>query len=169
MNNTANLGFSIKTDFMKIHRLEKTQILPITLEQAWQFFSTPLNLNEITPEDMSFEILSNLEGQQMYQGMIINYIVRPVANIPMRWTTEIKHVQDHAYFVDEQRFGPYAFWHHKHFFEEHPEGVKMTDIVDYGLPFGFLGSIAHAVFVKRKLESIFEYRYNKLSVFFSNK
>ena len=154
---------------MKIHRLERTQVLPLTLEEAWDFFSTPLNLNEITPEDMSFEILSDLEGQKMYEGMIINYIVRPVANIPMRWTTEIKHVKDYAFFVDEQRFGPYSFWHHKHFFEEHAEGVKMTDIVDYGLPLGPLGDIAHAVFVKKKLATIFDYRYDTLEKRFPKK
>lgn len=147
---------------MKVHRLERTQILPISLEEAWDFFSTPLNLNEITPDDLSFEILSDLEGQKMYEGMIINYIVRPVANIPFRWTTEIKHVTERAYFVDEQRFGPYSFWHHKHFFEPHEKGVKMTDIVDYGLPLGFLGDIAHAVFVKNKLKHIFDHRYKVL-------
>lgn len=148
---------------MKIHRLERTQILPLTLDEAWDFFSTPLNLNEITPEDMSFEILSDdLESQKMYEGMIINYVVKPIANIPLRWTTEIKHVVDKVYFVDEQRFGPYSFWHHKHFFEEHPEGIKMTDIVDYGLPFGPLGDLAHAVFVKKKLAAIFDFRYQTL-------
>jgi ligand-binding SRPBCC domain-containing protein len=154
---------------MKIHRLERTQILPLTLKEAWDFFSTPLNLNEITPDDMSFEILSDLEGQKMHEGMIINYKVRPIANIPLRWTTEIKHVKDHAYFVDEQRFGPYSFWHHKHFFEEHPEGVKMQDVVDYALPFGPLGDLAHAVFVKKKLQDIFNYRYEILEKRFPKK
>ena len=155
---------------MKIHRLERTQILPLTLDEAWNFFSTPLNLNEITPADMSFEILSDdLEGTKMYAGMIINYVVKPIANIPLRWTTEIKHVKEKAYFADEQRFGPYAFWHHKHFFEEHPEGIKMTDIVDYGLPLGPLGDIAHAVFVKKKLSYIFDFRYQALEKHFPKK
>ncbi len=147
---------------MKVHTIETVQYLPISLEEAWEFFSTPLNLNEITPDDLSFEILSDLEGKKMYQGMIINYIVRPFLNIPMRWTTEIKHVKDHSYFVDEQRFGPYAFWHHKHFFEKTDNGVKMTDIVDYGLPLGPLGELANVLYVKKQLNTIFDYRFRIL-------
>lgn len=153
---------------MRIHQLKQVQLLPITLSEAWDYFSTPLNLNEITPDDMHFEVLTKgLENQKMYEGMIINYIVRPVANVPMRWTTEITHVREHEYFVDEQRFGPYAFWHHKHFFEDHPEGVLMTDIVDYGLPLGFLGEIANSIFVQQKLHSIFNYRHKKLEHLFT--
>ena len=152
---------------MRVYQLKRTQILPLSLEEAWSFFSTPQNLNEITPDDMSFEILSPKPSKNMYEGMIINYIVRPVLNIPMRWTTEIKHVKEQHYFVDEQRFGPYAFWHHKHFFETHPDGVKMTDIVDYALPFGPLGEIARLIFVEKKLNSIFDFRYKKLESMFT--
>lgn len=151
---------------MKIHRLERTQVLPISLEEAWDFFSTPLNLNEITPDDLSFDILTDIRGQKMYPGMIINYKVSPFLGISMRWTTEITHVEEGHYFVDEQRFGPYGFWHHKHFFEVHPDGVKMTDIVDYGLPLGPLGSIAHVLFVKRQLNHIFDFRIKKLNELF---
>lgn len=151
---------------MRVHRLKTEQTLPISMEEAWEFFSTPLNLNEITPPDMSFEILSNLKGQKMYPGMIINYKVSPFLGIKLRWTTEITHVKDHAYFVDEQRFGPYAFWHHKHFFEETKDGVHMTDIVDYGLPLGPLGEIANVVYVKNQLQHIFDYRLQKLNQLF---
>jgi len=154
---------------MRIHQLKKTQILPISLEEAWDFFSTPLNLNEITPDTMSFEILTHLKGVKMYPGMIINYKVSPLLGIKLRWTTEITHVKDHSYFVDEQRFGPYAFWHHKHFFEPHKEGVLMTDIVDYGLPLGPLGEIARLIYVERQLKDIFDYRYQKLMEVFPQK
>ncbi len=154
---------------MRIHQIKKTQILPISLDKAWDFFSTPLNLNEITPENMSFEILTDLKGVQMYPGMIINYKVSPFLGIKLRWTTEITHVEERRFFVDEQRFGPYAFWHHKHFFEAHEEGVLMTDIVDYGLPFGPLGEIAKLLFVERQLTEIFDYRYLKLQDLFSQK
>lgn len=147
---------------MKVYRLSKTQKLPISMEEAWAFFSTPKNLQEITPDDLKFKILTNLEGEKMYPGQIINYIVTPLAGIPMRWTTEITHVSEGRYFVDEQRFGPYAFWHHKHFFEVIPGGVLATDIVDYALPLGWLGQLAHALFVKKKLNHIFEFRYKVL-------
>lgn len=151
---------------MRIYTLQREQHLPISLEKAWEFFSTPLNLNEMTPEDMSFEILTDVEGKKMYPGMIINYKVSPFPGIKMRWTTEITHVEEFKYFVDEQRFGPYSFWHHKHFFEEVEGGVKTTDIVDYGLPLGPLGAIAHEVFVKNKLKHIFDFRYRKMAELF---
>jgi ligand-binding SRPBCC domain-containing protein len=147
---------------MKVYRLSKTQKLPITMEEAWAFFSTPKNLQEITPDDLKFKILTNLDGEKMYPGQVINYIVTPIAGIPMRWTTEITHVSEGKYFVDEQRFGPYAFWHHKHFFEAIPGGVLATDVVDYALPFGLLGRIAHSLFVRNKLRAIFDFRYSIL-------
>ncbi len=151
---------------MKVYRLKKTQVLPITMEEAWDFFSTPLNLQEITPDDMNFNILSDIRGEKMYSGQIINYKVQPFPLVSMRWTTEITHVEEGKYFVDEQRFGPYAFWHHKHFFEEVPGGVLATDIVDYAIPFGFIGRIANSILVKRKLDHIFDFRYQKLEEVF---
>ena len=147
---------------MKVYRLKKTQKLPISLDEAWAFFSTPKNLQEITPDALKFEILSDLRSDEMYPGQIINYFVTPMLGIKMRWTTEITHVESRKYFVDEQRFGPYAFWHHKHFFEPIEGGVLATDIVDYALPLGFLGRIAHTMFVKQKLEHIFDFRFKIL-------
>jgi ligand-binding SRPBCC domain-containing protein len=143
---------------MKIYTLTKKQFLPITLDEAWAFFSTPINLKKITPEYMGFNILTNLGDSKMYPGQIIHYIVTPVLGIPMRWTTEITHVIDRKYFVDEQRFGPYSFWHHQHWFCEVDGGVEMTDIVNYGIPLGFLGQIANTIFVQSKLQEIFDYR-----------
>ncbi len=152
---------------MKIYRLEKKVILTSDMETVWDFFSSPLNLNEITPPDMSFEILSNLTGLKMYPGMIINYKVRPFLNIPMRWTTEITHCEEGHYFVDEQRFGPYSFWHHKHFFKKVEGGIEMTDIVDYGLPLGILGQIANSIYVEQKLQGIFDYRNEVIHTLFA--
>ena len=116
---------------------------------------------------MSFDILSGAD-RPMYPGQIIQYIVTPILGIKTKWVTEITQVCDHEFFIDEQRFGPYALWHHKHFIKEIPGGVEMIDIVDYKLPFGLLGRIAHPLLVKGKLNEIFEYRYNKLIELFGN-
>jgi ligand-binding SRPBCC domain-containing protein len=152
---------------MKIYQLRQEQFLPISLDKAWNFFSTPKNLEKITPEDMSFQILSDLGDGKAYAGQIINYKVSPFKGVKMRWTTEICHCEDRKYFVDEQRFGPYSFWHHKHFFNEVEGGVKMIDIVDYALPLGILGQLAHTIFVRKKLVGIFEYRFQILEKKFS--
>lgn len=143
---------------MKIFSLERQILIKASMDEVWEYFSTPLNLNDLTPEDMRFHVLSDLKGKKMYQGMIINYKVAPVLNIPLRWTTEITHCVDKQFFVDEQRFGPYAFWHHQHHFEQVPDGVLMTDIVHYAMPFSFLGWIVNALFVKQKLNGIFDFR-----------
>ncbi len=147
---------------MTIHTLEQEQRLPITLEAAWEFFSSPRNLDEITPGDMGFKIVS-LPGDKMYEGQIITYKVMIFPGIWMPWVTEIKAVHEGHSFVDEQRFGPYKFWHHRHTFEEIPGGVLMRDLVHYGLGFGPFGAIAHAVFVRAKLKSIFSFRSAELA------
>lgn len=147
---------------MKLHQLRQEQILLISITEAWEFFSTPSNLEAITPDDMKFEILSKIKGEKAYAGQIINYKVQPFSGIKLRWTTEISQCVEGKYFVDEQRFGPYAFWHHKHFFYPHKDGTRMVDIVDYGLPFGILGNLVHSLFVRKKLESIFAHRYKVL-------
>ena len=146
---------------MKIYRLHKTQNIPITMNQAWEFLSSPANLKTITPDYMGFHILSGAD-RPMFPGQIIQYIVTPVMGIKTKWVTEITHVKDKEYFVDEQRFGPYALWHHKHFIKPIDGGVEMEDIIDYKIPFGILGQIVHPFLVKPKLEEIFEYRQKKL-------
>ena len=146
---------------MKIYRLHKTQNIPITMNQAWEFLSSPANLKTITPDYMGFHILSCAD-RPMFPGQIIQYIVYPVMGIKTKWVTEITHVKDKEYFVDEQRFGPYALWHHKHFIKPIDGGVEMEDIIDYKIPFGILGQMVHPFLVKPKLEEIFEYRQKKL-------
>jgi len=150
---------------MKIYTLHKKQKLPISVNQAWDFLSDPRNLKTITPDYMGFNILSGAD-RAMFAGQIIQYIVTPVLGIKTKWVTEITHVLDNHYFVDEQRFGPYALWHHKHFIKEIDGGVEMEDIVDYKLPLGFLGQLVHPILVKPKLEEIFNYRTKKLEQLF---
>lgn len=152
---------------MTIHTLEQEQRLPISLDAAWEFFSSPRNLDEITPGDLGFKIVS-LPGEKMYEGQIITYKVKIAPMLWVPWVTEIKCVDEGRSFVDEQRFGPYKFWHHRHTFEEIPGGVLMRDLVHYGLGFGPIGAIAHAVFVGAKLKSIFDFRKNELAGKFGN-
>ena len=145
-----------------IHRKQK---LPITLQEAWDFISDPKNLAVITPDTMGFKTLSGDE-RKMFSGQIIHYTITPVLGIKVQWVTEITHVVDKSFFVDEQRYGPYKFWHHKHFLKEISDGVEMEDIVHYKLPMGFLGRLAHPLLVKPKLEEIFNYREKKLKELF---
>lgn len=148
---------------MGVSILERVQRLPISIEEAWDFFSSPLNLRDITPSYMRFQVLSDPKWVgRMYPGQIITYTVRPVLGIPLFWMTEITHVREGEFFVDEQRVGPYALWHHQHHFKPIEGGVEMTDLVHYRLPLGPLGTLAHALFVRRQLEEIFDYRYQVL-------
>lgn len=140
-----------------IHVLEQRQHLPISLEEAWSFFSTPRNLDEITPAELGFRIVYQ-PGDRMYEGQVIEYRVMIAPGIWVPWVTEIKTVRERESFVDEQRFGPYKFWHHLHTFEERDGGVLMVDLVHYALPLWPFGEIGHKVFVRPKLERIFGYR-----------
>jgi ligand-binding SRPBCC domain-containing protein len=143
----------------KVYTLHTYQEMPISLDTAWDFFSSPANLAKITPSHMGFHIISKHHGEKMYPGQIIEYTVKPLLGIPLYWMTEITHVQEGAYFVDEQRFGPYSMWHHQHHFKAIPGGVAMEDIVHYKIPMGFLGDIANSLFVKKQLQGIFDYRF----------
>lgn len=149
-----------------MYSIKTVQQLNVSLEEAWDFFSSPKNLQAITPAHMGFKIISSHHGEKMYPGQIIEYIVKPVLGIPLYWMTEITHVQDKKYFVDEQRFGPYIMWHHQHHFKETATGVEMTDIVHYKLPFWFLGDIAQVLFVKKQLKGIFDFRFRKVEELF---
>ena len=144
-----------------MYTLHKTQKLPLTLQEAWDFISDPKNLAVITPPSMGFKTLTG-DDRSMFAGQIIHYTITPVFGIKMEWVTEITHIAEKSFFVDEQRYGPYKFWHHKHFLKEIPGGVEMDDIVHYKLPMGIFGKIAHPFMVKPKLEEIFEYRQKKL-------
>jgi len=151
---------------MGFYQLHKTQKVPATIDQVWDFISSPANLKKITPEYMGFNITSKLLSEKMYQGMIISYKVCPVLGIKMTWVTEITQVKEKEYFVDEQRVGPYSIWHHEHKIEAIEGGVLMTDIVSYKPPFGFLGSIANSVLIKKQLKEIFDFRVKAVEKMF---
>lgn len=153
---------------MKLYQFRSKESLPISINEAWDFFSNPKNLPQITPPWLNFEITSQL-GDKMYAGMIIAYLVHPLFNIPTTWVTEITHVREPNFFVDEQRFGPYKFWHHQHIFREVKDGVEMEDVVSYAVPFGFLGAIMRKFVIDRKIREIFEFRSTKLVELFGRK
>lgn len=148
---------------MRSYQLNFSQKLPISLAEAWDFFSSPLNLAKITPEDMAFTVTSDLNTiEKMYPGMIITYKVSPALGIKLDWMTEITHVVEGKYFIDEQRFGPYKFWHHQHHFKAVEGGTEMLDLLTYGLPMGIFGQVANSVYVASKLQQIFSYRKKKV-------
>ncbi len=140
-----------------VYTLSKQQYIDAPPARVWEFVSSPANLSRITPPEMGFEMTSPAE-EVMYEGMIITYRVRPLAGIPVTWVTEITHLREGSYFVDEQRSGPYTLWHHRHFIEARGEGTLMTDIVTYRAPFGLLGRVANTFVIRRKLVQIFAYR-----------
>ena len=149
---------------MKLLRSEL--FLPMSLEQAWDFFSSPKNLNEITPPDMVFKITSDVP-EKMYEGMFITYKIAPMFNIPLDWVTEITQIKELEYFVDEQRKGPYNIWHHEHHFKAVKGGVLMTDILYYDIGKSIFGWLAGKLFVDEKVAGIFEYRSLKLGELFT--
>ena len=147
---------------MKVYRLETIGNYPVSIEQAWQFFSDPRNLKLITPEYMDFEILETDLPVNMYAGQVIKYKIRPFPWIKLTWVTEITQVNAPNFFVDEQRSGPYSFWHHQHHFHRTELGIQSKDIVHYAIPLGILGRAAHFFFIRKRLEYIFRYRHQKL-------
>lgn len=145
-----------------IYTLTSEQILPISLEKAWEFFTVPMNLDKITPKEMDFKITNN-PPPKTYKGQIITYKIGVLPLIKSNWITEITHLEDQQFFVDEQRFGPYAMWHHEHHFEKISENeTKMKDIVNFKMPFGILGDLLAGYFVKNKVKFIFESRHTIL-------
>lgn len=152
-----------------IYQLYREQQLNCILETAWDFFTSPMNLAKITPKDMGFTVFSNNGEAQIYEGMIIEYTVSPIMRIPLKWRTVISQVEQHKSFTDFQERGPYQYWNHFHEFIPNEAGVLMRDTVDYKLPFGFIGTIAHSLFVKRKLNQIFDYRYQTLETLINQK
>lgn len=146
--------------------LEREQFLPISIEEAWKFFSTPRNLAVITPPEMGFVIRQPFDEKDAYAGQRITYTVKPVLGIPLTWVTLIEDVEAPYKFVDTQLKGPYTRWWHQHTFEPMDGGVMMRDRVEYELPLGPLGDLAHGIFVKRKLQGIFDYRTTTLERLF---
>lgn len=152
---------------MKTYTLHFEQKLPIPLAEAWNFFSSPLNLAKITPAEMKFKVTSNYTADtKIYPGMLITYKVTPLLGIQMNWVTEITQVKDQKYFVDDQRVGPYAIWHHEHHFTEIKGGVKMVDNLTYAIPYGVIGRIANKILVAKEVQKIFTYREKAINDLF---
>lgn len=149
------------------YQLSREQQLHCDIDTAWSFFSSPNNLSKITPKDMGFTVLSKDIQPEIFEGMLIDYTVSPILGIPLKWQTKITQVDKNKSFTDFQEKGPYKYWNHFHEFIPNSEGVLMKDTVDYELPMGFLGKIAHQAFVKKKLVSIFDYRYQVLEKYFN--
>lgn len=154
------------TSHSGVYTLKSVQNLPVDVPAAWKFLSAPDNLSKITPVHMGFHITSPDLNPEMYPGRIITYKISPFKGISLNWVTEITHVSDNAYFVDEQRFGPYAFWHHRHLLKAIAGGTEMTDIVTYKIPLGFIGRLMHPLLIRKKLTEIFTYRHHKLEEIF---
>lgn len=148
-----------------LHTLIRSQVLPVTLEQAWKFFSDPGNLCRLTPRWLHFTMTCG-HPEPMYAGQILTYTVQALPGLKTAWVTEITQVDRPRFFVDEQRLGPYAFWHHQHRFQEDGHGVSMEDIVSYALPFGFVGDLINRLLIRKRLEAIFDFRRTTLETFF---
>lgn len=149
-----------------MHRLYFAQKLPLSLSECWDFFANPNNLAKLTPAYLNFS--SYHTNQNIYAGQIIIHYIRPILGIPMKWVTEITHVDKPNYFIDEQRLGPYKFWHHEHRFKVINQGVEITDLVYYELPLKIVGSLINTLKVKHDIDAIFKYRANKLNEIFGN-
>ena len=155
------------TSHSGINTLKVTQVLDMSIDEAWDFFSNPQNLSEITPKDMGFNITSEISNQ-MYPGQIISYKVSPVLGIKLNWVTEITHINNKMFFVDEQRFGPYKMWHHEHLFIKKGDKTEVTDKVSFKAPFGIIGKLMTPVFIIPQLKKIFNYRYKLLEEKFNH-
>lgn len=149
---------------MGFYQFRNRQIINMPIEKVWSFISDPRNLKKITPEHLGFDITTENLPEKIYAGMIISYSLTPLWGIKTTWVTEITHLKEGEYFVDEQRVGPYKIWHHQHILEASSKGTIMTDIVSYSPPFGLLGDIANQMIIKSKLKEIFEYRTKVLSL-----
>lgn len=151
---------------MKLYSFRATQRLPVSINEAWEFFSDASKLPEITPSWMNFEVSGELPNQ-MYAGMIATYRLKPMLGIPINWVTEITHVEENRLFVDEQRFGPYRFWHHQHHFIPVHNGIEMKDVVHYSVPLGVLGQLANFLSVEKRLKEILQFRKDHLNEIFA--
>ncbi len=158
-------GIFIATVTRMIRQLEREQFIRASPARVWAFFSTPVNLNELTPPSVRFQILGEPPGR-MYAGQLIAYRISPAPGLWLRWLTEFTHVQEEVYFVDEQRAGPYKLWHHEHHFVAVDGGVRMTDRVTYEVGWGPFGWVAEKLWVGRQLKQIFDYRFRRVEEIF---
>lgn len=149
---------------MKLYTLKRQQLIGRPLQEVFSFFSKPENLELLTPKNLGFEIITP-SPIIMKEGAVIDYTIK-IAGFPVRWTTLITSYEPPLRFVDLQLKGPYSYWHHAHTFTETAEGVLISDEVHYSMPFGIVGRVAHQLFVKRQLESIFTLRGSTIEIIF---
>ena len=150
---------------MKLHKLKFNTTINANISDVWAFFINPNNLEVLTPNNMQFKITCDADNT-MYAGKIISYVITPLANIPMTWVTEITQCKELDYFIDEQRFGPYKFWHHVHQFIEDDGKTKMTDELTYSFYGGAIGDLIQNKIITKKIEGIFNYRSIKINEYF---
>ncbi len=150
-----------------LRRLKYRQLIHASQNEVWEYFSTPQNLNDLTPPDMKFQIVHGGE-KAMYQGQLIEYRIQFMPFFKSRWLTEITQVKKPAYFIDEQRIGPYLIWHHEHHFMKTSSGVEMTDLLTYQMPFGPLGDLLHIFWIGPRLKAIFNFRASQIDKIFSS-
>ena len=150
---------------MRLYQIHRTQVLPLTREEAWNYFSSPHNLPVITPPWLDLRVIGDVP-ERMFPGMVIHFRLTPLSGIQFNWITEITHVEPQKAFVDEQRFGPYRFWHHHHLFRPKGDGIEMTDRVAYCLKYGPVGELLHTLFIRKKLKEIFDFRERSLARLF---
>ena len=150
-----------------IYTIKREQLLKSDINMVWDFVSSPYNLKKITPNYMNFSIQSKGLPNEIYPGMMIRYKITPIFKIKITWVTEITQVVEKKIFIDEQRIGPYQIWRHEHFFKIQDDGVLMKDFVTYKLPFGLIGDCVHSCFIKQKLNSIFDYRFDAMNQIFN--
>ncbi|MCJ7772375.1 MAG: SRPBCC family protein [Desulfobacterales bacterium] len=162
----ANLSYEAASKTM-IHKLTSHQTVKATIEEVWDFFSNPRNLNLITPPSLHFQILTGDE-RPMHNGQIIHYRIRILPLVHVKWVTEIKNVVELSSFIDEQQLGPYKFWRHIHKFVPTDYGIEIIDTVHYSIGFGFLGEMLHFLWIKRRLAYIFRYRKDKIRTLISS-
>ncbi len=156
-------------DDMKMYKRSWQQVVEADMPEVWEFFSRPENLIRLTPEDMDIEVITDINGVEMHEGMIIDYVMTPVPRIKTKWTTRITKIEKFKYFIDVQEKGPYKKWHHEHHFRQGDEGILMSDIVYYSMPLGFLGDIANSIYINARLNDIFAYRKQAIDEIFHGK
>ena len=161
-----NAIFSGVISKMSTHSFSIKQRIPIPVRDAWNFFSKPSNLQLITPASFQFKILSTSDDRPIYEGQIIDYTVRPLFNIRMRWTTLITRVEEEVMFIDEQKRGPYRYWQHQHCFRPIADGTEMSDIVRYEIPGWWAGDVLNTLLVKSDLKKLFLYRSARIEQLF---
>ncbi len=149
-----------------LHTLHAKQLIPAGINDVWDFFSNPANLQKITPDHMAFKVTSPVLSEKMYPGQMISYRVSPVPGVRTSWLTEITQVREKEFFIDEQRIDPYKIWHHQHIFHPHENGVLMEDIVTYKAPLGCIGRLMEKLFIRKTLRKIFQYRIKRVEELF---